>query len=63
MGKKISGRRRSFQDCTERPAAAVVGSNQLIHLWVISEKNIFATNIDVAFSYIDNMFYQFCKEE
>ena len=25
----VCGRRRPFQDCTERPAAAVVGSNQL----------------------------------
>ena len=35
----------------------------LINLWVISGKNIFATNIDVAFSYIDNVFYELCKEE
>ena len=35
----------------------------LIHLWVIFGKNIFATNIDVAFSYIDNVFYHLCKEE
>ena len=25
----VCGRRRPFQDCTERPAAAVVGSNQI----------------------------------
>ena len=40
--------RRLFQDCTERPAAAVVGSNGLIHisLSVLVLGYVGALNID-----------------
>ena len=31
---------RPFQDCTERPAVAVVGSNGLNNTFVLSEKQI-----------------------